>query len=75
LYKDKERKVPIVASPSTTLASVGIGHGDLIFLIPINGAVLTPDSMEGMEFAGESSSGNISASSSLTSLRAGKKNH
>ncbi|XP_056638250.1 nuclear protein localization protein 4 homolog [Diorhabda sublineata] len=40
LYKEKNRKNEISSSKSTSLLSVGLHHGDMIYLAPVNGAVL-----------------------------------
>lgn len=68
LYKDKSHQLPVVSSPSKSLSAAGISHGDLIFLTPVEGADLTPDSMEIPESMGESSL-RARTSSSSTSLK------
>lgn len=40
LYKDRARKEEIVSSKSRQLREYGLQHGDMLYLTPVNGAVL-----------------------------------
>lgn len=40
LHKDRQRREEVVSSKSRTLRDYGLQHGDLLFLSPVNGAVL-----------------------------------
>lgn len=40
LYKDKSQKSELVSSRSKTILNYGLQHGDMIYMSPINGAVL-----------------------------------
>ncbi|XP_012271520.1 nuclear protein localization protein 4 homolog isoform X2 [Orussus abietinus] len=40
LYKQRNHKDEIISSRSRTVASVGLSHGDMVYLAPINGAML-----------------------------------
>uniref|UniRef100_A0A6P7FF04 Nuclear protein localization protein 4 homolog n=1 Tax=Diabrotica virgifera virgifera TaxID=50390 RepID=A0A6P7FF04_DIAVI len=40
LYKEKNKKSEIPSSKSKTVLSLGLRHGDMIYLAPVNGAVL-----------------------------------
>lgn len=40
LYKEKNKKNEIASSKSKTLQNLGLRHGDMIYLAPVNGAVL-----------------------------------
>lgn len=42
LYRERGNKDEINSSRSKTLKSIGLNHGDLIYLAPINGALLWP---------------------------------
>lgn len=40
LYKEKNKKNEIASSKSKTVRSLGLRHGDMIYLAPVNGSVL-----------------------------------
>ncbi|KAJ8959765.1 hypothetical protein NQ314_006194 [Rhamnusium bicolor] len=40
LYKEKNKKNEIASSKTKTLRTLGLRHGDMIYLAPVNGAVL-----------------------------------
>lgn len=40
LHKDRQRKEEVVSSKSRTIRDYGLQHGDMLFLSPVNGAVL-----------------------------------
>ncbi|KAJ2939843.1 hypothetical protein O0L34_g18038 [Tuta absoluta] len=40
LHRDRARKDEVVSSKSRTLQALGLRHGDMLFLSPVNGAVL-----------------------------------
>lgn len=40
LYKEKNKKDEIASSKTKTLRTLGLRHGDMIYLLPLNGAVL-----------------------------------
>lgn len=40
LHKDRQRKEEIVSSKSRQLRDCGLRHGDMLYLSPVNGAVL-----------------------------------
>ncbi|XP_049869499.1 nuclear protein localization protein 4 homolog [Pectinophora gossypiella] len=40
LYRDRARKDELVSSKSRTLRDLGLRHGDMLYLSPVNGAVL-----------------------------------
>lgn len=42
LFRERGNKDEINSSRSKTLKSLGLNHGDLLFLAPINGALLWP---------------------------------
>ncbi|EFA08302.2 Nuclear protein localization protein 4 homolog-like Protein [Tribolium castaneum] len=42
LYKERNQKNEIPSSKSRTVAGLGLRHGDMIYLCPLNGAVLFP---------------------------------
>lgn len=42
LYKQKNQKDEIASSKSRTVAGIGLHHGDMVYLMPVNGAVLFP---------------------------------
>ncbi|CAG7733894.1 unnamed protein product [Allacma fusca] len=84
LHKDRQKLEPI-ASNSKTVGSLGLKHGDLIYLSAVEGMVLTPEtpsssSSSGIdvygsadEKPGPSSAINNSSSSTNISLRKGSK--
>ncbi|KAK5641222.1 hypothetical protein RI129_009769 [Pyrocoelia pectoralis] len=43
LYKQKNQKDEIASSKSKTLISVGLHHGDMLYLTPVNGAIVFPE--------------------------------
>jgi hypothetical protein len=43
LYKDKTKATPIISSNTKTLKTAGLGHGDLVYLSPVGGAVLSSE--------------------------------
>lgn len=45
LYKEKNRKGEIASSKTNTIQSQGLKHGDMIYMAPVNGAVLFPSSV------------------------------
>jgi nuclear protein localization family protein 4 len=42
LYKERNQKNEITSSKTRSVASAGLRHGDMIYLLPLNGAVLFP---------------------------------
>lgn len=40
LHKDRQRREELLPSKARTLRDCGLHHGDLLFLSPVNGAVL-----------------------------------
>lgn len=40
LHKDRQRKEEVLSSKSRTLRDYGLQHGDMLYLSPVNGAVL-----------------------------------
>lgn len=40
LHKDRQRKEEILSSKSRTLNECGLQHGDMIYLSPLNGALI-----------------------------------
>ncbi|KAF2902092.1 hypothetical protein ILUMI_04080 [Ignelater luminosus] len=42
LYKQKNQKDEIASSKSRTVSGIGLHHGDMLYLMPVNGAVLFP---------------------------------
>lgn len=50
LYKEKGQKDEIPSSRSKTLRSIGLRHGDMLYLSPVNGAVLFPQSSNHVSF-------------------------
>lgn len=40
LHRDRARRDELVSSKSRSLAAAGLRHGDLLYLSPVNGAVL-----------------------------------
>lgn len=40
LHKDRQKREEVLPSKSRTLLDCGLQHGDLLFLSPVNGAVL-----------------------------------
>ncbi|KAK4874625.1 hypothetical protein RN001_013985 [Aquatica leii] len=42
LFKQKNQKDEISSSKSRTISSAGLSHGDMLYLMPINGAILFP---------------------------------
>lgn len=43
LYKERNRKDEIISSRTKTVKELGLKHGDMIYLSPVNGAVLFPN--------------------------------
>lgn len=44
LYRQRNNKDEIHSSKSKTVLSTGLRHGDMLYLAPVNGAVLFPAS-------------------------------
>lgn len=42
LYRERNQKDEIRSSRSKTLRSIGLKHGDMLYLAPVNGTVLFP---------------------------------
>lgn len=40
LYRERNRKEELISSPSRTVGSCGLNHGDLLYLASVNGALL-----------------------------------
>lgn len=57
LYRERGNKDEINSSRSKTVKSLGLNHGDLIYLAPINGAVLWPTDSSSNSLASVTPSG------------------
>lgn len=42
LFKQRSQKDEVMSNKSRTIADVGLAHGDMLFMTPINGAVIFP---------------------------------
>lgn len=42
LYRERNQKNEIASSKTKTVSNLGLRHGDMIYLFPLNGAVLFP---------------------------------
>lgn len=40
LYKQRNQKEEIVSSPTKTVQTTGLKHGDMLYMAPVNGAAL-----------------------------------
>ena len=41
LYKQRNNKDEIVSTGSKTVAGLGLSHGDMLYLVPVNGTILS----------------------------------
>ncbi|CAH1116427.1 unnamed protein product [Phaedon cochleariae] len=64
LYREKNKKNEITSSKSKTLHTIGIRHGDMIYLTPVNGSVLFNTDNSSGEPIDDSTPSTSSASSS-----------
>lgn len=68
LFKQRNHKDEIISSRSRTVAGIGLGHGDMLYLAPLNGALLwdapSTSSASGNPLPGESTSMEVVPSTS-----------
>ncbi|XP_046660206.1 nuclear protein localization protein 4 homolog isoform X2 [Homalodisca vitripennis] len=72
LYRQKNRKEELVSSRSRTVAGTGLRHGDMLYMVPLNGTLPwdQPGTSNSNSFGGESSkASSVPASPSTSSTR------
>ncbi|XP_060521215.1 nuclear protein localization protein 4 homolog [Cylas formicarius] len=76
LYKQKNKKDEIASSKTKTIRTLGLRHGDMIYLSPLNGSVLfnSSNSVSGGEPIAEPGPSSSSTGSALKPLATSKSN-
>lgn len=46
LYQDRNKQQEVISSKSTTLKDIGLKHGDMLYLSPVNGATVFPEAQD-----------------------------